>query len=302
MGQILDIISESEASGNTIVVHCASGQKRTGDVMALWLHHRYKLSVESAVEEVLQNAKETGTIRRPSVDGVLKILAPDSKHRLTARQLSGLPKRATPAWAGNPSLGGGPNTSRLSNLHLTLIQMGGAIDKDYSLHPDGTVADPASIKILDSMLCGFTYDFVSVTQSLRVLQKHREEALLVVQKARANKIIITHPLEGLIETAQALRSRLGPALDTKTVVLTGAVWPHDLKRSDASFNLGVALGAINVLRRGIYICMNGRVFEASRCQRDKSTGIFYGVQRPSAAGSASSSGAMVTSSPARQAM
>ncbi len=98
MGQILDIISESEASGNTILVHCASGQKRTGDVMALWLHHRYKLSVESAVEEVLQNAKETGTIRRPSVDGVLKILAPDSKHRLSARQLAGLPTRTTPAW------------------------------------------------------------------------------------------------------------------------------------------------------------------------------------------------------------
>ncbi len=35
------------------------------------------------------------------------------------------------------------------------------------------------------MLCGFTYDFVSVTQSVRVLQKHREEALLVVQKVRA---------------------------------------------------------------------------------------------------------------------
>ena len=125
------------------------------------------------MEEVLQNAKETGTIRRPSVDGVLKILAPDSKHRLTARQLSGLPKRATPAWAGNPSLGGGPNTSRLSNLHLTLVQMGGAIDKDFSLHPEGTISDPASVKILDSMLCGFTYDFVSVAQSLRVLQKHR---------------------------------------------------------------------------------------------------------------------------------
>ena len=113
-------------------------------------------------------------------------------------------------WSHSPALlspalqspAGGPNTSRLSNLHLTLLQMGGAIDKDYSLHPDGTVADPASIKILDSMLCGFTYDFVSVTQSLRVLQKHREEALLVCQKARAHKIIITHPLEGLIETAQ----------------------------------------------------------------------------------------------------
>ncbi len=39
------------------------------------------------MEEVLQNAKETGTIRRPSVDGVLKILAPDSNHRLTARQV-----------------------------------------------------------------------------------------------------------------------------------------------------------------------------------------------------------------------
>ena len=101
-----------------------------------------------------------------------------------------------------------------------------------------------------------------------------------------------------------LRSRLGPSLDTKTVVLTGAVWAYDLKRSDANFNLGVALGAINVLRRGIYVCMNGRVFEASRCQRDKSTGIFYGVQRPSGPGGGPSGGgnAIVSASPGRQAM
>ena len=91
------------------------------------------------------------------------------------------------------------------------------------------------------------------------------------------------------------------------MVLTGAVWAYDLKRSDASFNLGVALGAINVLRRGIYVCMNGRVFEASRCQRDKSTGIFYGVQRPSVsavggAGSGANGGAIVSTATQRQAM
>lgn len=34
-------------------------------------------------------------------------------------------------------------------------------------------------------------------------------------------------------------------------------------------------GALNVIRRGVYICMNGRVFDVSRCRRDAHSGIFY---------------------------
>ena len=88
------------------------------------------------------------------------------------------------------------------------------------------------------------------------------------------------------------------------MIIVGAVWPHAMKRSDASFNIGVALGkphiclslinyhilikilliigALNVLRRGLYICMNGRVFEATRCRRDPTSGLFYNAQQVSA--------------------
>ena len=61
------------------------------------------------------------------------------------------------------------------------------------------------------------------------------------------------------------------SLGSKTIVVTGSITPDCMKKSDATFNIGVALGALNVLRRGVFICMNGRIFESSRCEYDNST-------------------------------
>ena len=51
------VMTEAEKNGQRVVIHCASGQKRTGDVLALWLHRRYCISVEKAVKEVADFAK-----------------------------------------------------------------------------------------------------------------------------------------------------------------------------------------------------------------------------------------------------
>ncbi len=40
--------------------------------------------------------------------------------------------------------------------------------------------------------------------------------------------------------------------------------------------MGCAIGSACVLRRGIYISINGRTYEAAHCTRDPSTGVFIG--------------------------
>ena len=37
--------------------------------------------------------------------------------------------------------------------------------------------------------------------------------------------------------------------------------PHSLGKSDASFNLGFALSAVQLLPAGVYLAMNGNLFE-----------------------------------------
>ncbi len=58
-------------------------------------------------------------------------------------------------------------------------------------------------------------------------------------------------------TAQALRGIPG-----KKIVLTGALQPAAFYQTDAIFNVGCAIGAVQSKPAGVYICMNGQVFEA----------------------------------------
>lgn len=45
----------------------------------------------------------------------------------------------------------------------------------------------------------------------------------------------------------------------KTIVLTGAYIPYSMKRSDASFNFGCALGAARTMRPGVFVSLRGRI-------------------------------------------
>ena len=62
--------------------------------------------------------------------------------------------------------------------------------------------------------------------------------------------------------------------DDKTIVLTGAMIPIAFGSSDGLFNLGGALAVVQVLPPGVYITMNGRVFEWDRVRKNRQTGIF----------------------------
>ena len=63
----------------------------------------------------------------------------------------------------------------------------------------------------------------------------------------------------------------------KTVIFTGAMRPQKMVDSDAAFNVGVAMGALNVLGAGVYLAMNGRVHEANSVRRGGRTGLFVAV-------------------------
>jgi len=59
----------------------------------------------------------------------------------------------------------------------------------------------------------------------------------------------------------ALTGKALTAIPKKTIVLTGAMQPAAFKKSDAQFNIGFALAALQMLPPGVYIAMNGRIFD-----------------------------------------
>jgi L-asparaginase len=85
-------------------------------------------------------------------------------------------------------------------------------------------------------------------------------------------VILTHGTDTMIETARLI-SREGMQ---KTIVLTGAAQPEQIRDSDADFNVGFAWCAVQVLPHGVYIAMNGNVFPWDACVKGED-GIFVGV-------------------------
>jgi L-asparaginase len=100
-----------------------------------------------------------------------------------------------------------------------------------------------------------------------------EQRKLMLDKCRAeetNKIIITHGTDTMVQTAEFL----GQNITDKTVVLVGSMIPFVFMGSDALFNLGTAVTAVQLLNNGVYITMNGKVFNWDNVQKNFDIGEF----------------------------
>lgn len=153
-------------------------------------------------------------------------------------------------------------------MKIKIFTAGGTIDKVYS-EEKGTLnfsfGKPAIREIGENKVkLNLEYDIerLLAKDSLEMTDDDRLLIKKACEGAVANKILITHGTDTMIETAKILSEILD-----KTIVLTGASQPYKFRESDAEFNIGVAIGALNVIEKGIYIAMNGRVYQWDKCQK-----------------------------------
>ena len=91
----------------------------------------------------------------------------------------------------------------------------------------------------------------------------------IVRNETNDKIIITHGTDTMIETAKVLET-----IKNKTIVLTGAMEPAKFRSSDAVFNLGSAVAAVQTLNYGVYLVISGRVFKPDNVKKNRTLKIF----------------------------
>ncbi len=147
-------------------------------------------------------------------------------------------------------------------MKITFIQTGGTIDKMYpqteTTHGyNFEIGDPAFISILQKMNPSFDFESMSIIKkdSLDFTDADRQTVFDTVSNCKNENIIITHGTDTIYQTAEKLSS-----IKDKKIILTGAMLPAEFSKSDAMFNLGMAIGAIQTLQfYGIYICLYGVV-------------------------------------------
>lgn len=112
--------------------------------------------------------------------------------------------------------------------------------------------------------------------SLDMTDDDRAKILKAIQSAPETRLVLTHGTGTMEKTAQYLDEKLhlDGKVPNKTIVLTGAMRPWSLGRSDGTFNLGGAVIAARILPAGVYGVMNGRVFPAAELRKDTEQGRF----------------------------
>lgn len=111
--------------------------------------------------------------------------------------------------------------------------------------------------------------------SRELTNKDRKLILEKCLGCKEDKIIITHGTFTMSETAKFL----GERLKDKSIVLLGSMIPFNNNKSDALFNLGSAIIAVQLLPKGVYITMNGRVFSWNNAKKNLKTGVFEEIKK-----------------------
>lgn len=159
-------------------------------------------------------------------------------------------------------------------MKILFIQAGGTIDKDYPKMNQGyafEIDEPAAERVLANAEPGFDFEVVSLLKkdSLDMTEEDRQLLKSHCEQTEYTKIIITHGSDTMPETARFIGEIPG-----KAIVLTGAYRPERFSNSDAAFNIGVAVGAVNMIAQGTFVAMNGRVMEPENCVKNPETGRF----------------------------
>lgn len=151
-------------------------------------------------------------------------------------------------------------------MKLHVITTGGTIDKVYfdakSEYAVGSsqiqeMLSDARVTLEHTVESVLRKDSLDLTDADRALIRKR------VAAAPCDRVLVTHGTDTMVETAKVLVGITG-----KTIVLTGSMQPARFRNTDAVFNIGTAIGAVQCLPPGVYLAMNGRVFDPLHCRKN----------------------------------
>jgi len=151
-------------------------------------------------------------------------------------------------------------------LPIEIITTGGTIDKLYfDAKSSFQVGDPQIPELLReaNLVLDLKVTPLLRKDSLDLTDADRDAIRQAVSTAPQNQIVITHGTDTMIQTALQLVD-----IADKTIVLTGAMQPARFRATDALYNVASALTAVQTLPAGVYIAMNGRIFDPRKARKN----------------------------------
>jgi len=157
-------------------------------------------------------------------------------------------------------------------MKIKFFTTGGTIDKVYfDSKSEFEVGSPMVIEMLKDANVAFESECESILRkdSLDLSDADRQMIRDRVLAESCDRIVITHGTDTMIRTAELLMDIQG-----KTIVLTGSMQPARFRVTDAAFNLGAAVAAVQCLPTGVYLAMNGRIFRPPKVRKNRERNCF----------------------------
>jgi L-asparaginase len=158
---------------------------------------------------------------------------------------------------------------------LNILTTGGTIDKIYyDDKSDYQIGEPEIGRILKAMNVAFDWEIRALLRKDSLNMSDEDRALIrqAVATSEDRHFLITHGTDTMVETAAALGD-----VGERVIVMTGALNPARFIDSDAVFNIGCAVGAVQALPAGVWIAMNGRVWDPARVRKNREANRFEAV-------------------------
>lgn len=155
---------------------------------------------------------------------------------------------------------------------IRILTTGGTIDKQYfDANSDYAIGAPTVGELLRQaeVTMPYTVEAVMRKDSLELTDDDRAAIRARVEAAPESRIVITHGTDTMAATAAALVGIPG-----KTIVLTGSLQPARFRVSDAEFNVGMAIAAVQACAPGVWVVMNGTVFDGTRVRKNRDANRF----------------------------
>ncbi len=135
-------------------------------------------------------------------------------------------------------------------MKIKLLLTGGTIDKQYDeIKAELVFVDTHVYDMLKQArsTVDIEVDKLMLIDSLDIGSEQRQQILGKCKTSDEDRIVVTHGTSTLIETAEFL----GQNIEDKTIVLVGSMIPYLINNSDALFNLGAAITAVQILDKGV---------------------------------------------------
>ena len=161
---------------------------------------------------------------------------------------------------------------------LLILATGGTIDSEWDATRDTAVPMEKSFikEYIEKYIrpnYKITTKVVTMRDSREIDNSVRQTLLGDIKSATADHILIPHGTYTMAETARFICEHLGKT--DKRIMFTGSFYPIvGFSLTDATFNLGYAIASLEHLDGGVYVAMNGRVFDPNSVTKDVQNGLF----------------------------